>query len=71
MQKTYFVDFRWAEAWTFAIIYQVWVWEESTGLASYNDKQQRISGILSMIVIKFEFDKQPCILLHAVLRVVL
>ena len=27
-------------------------------------KRQRIRGILSMIVIKFEFDKQPCILPH-------
>ena len=29
MQKTYFVDFRWAEAWTFAITYQVCVWEQT------------------------------------------
>jgi len=27
-------------------------------------KRQQISSILSIIVIKFEFDKQPCILLQ-------
>jgi len=49
---------------TFAIIYQVCVREQT--IINIVPPQQ-ISSILSMIVIKFEFDKQPCILLHTML----
>ena len=36
MHKPYFVDFGWQEAWTFAITYQVRVWEQSTASAAWH-----------------------------------
>jgi len=76
MQKTYFVNFRWADAFERLPLFNRSVSENSqqadisarpTAIQHCPAKRQRISGILSMIVMKFEFDKQPCISLQTCL----